>query len=159
MDADTEELIDIASGELVTANILSIVKGENGTPGKIQGAIDGESTIGTIYKNTPYGIYGYIDSPLSLFIDNNKAINIALRDEIELGDAKIISTLENGETKEYDIKIEKIYLNNNLDNKSMVIRVTDGELLEKTGGIIQGMSGSPIIQNGKLVRSTYSCYG
>ena len=64
-----------------------------------------------------------------------------------------------GQTKEYDIKIEKIYLNNNIDNKSMVIKVTDKELLEKTGGIVQGMSGSPIIQNGKVVRRFDTCYG
>ena len=64
-----------------------------------------------------------------------------------------------GKTKEYDIKIEKIYINNNIDNKSMVIRVTDKELLDKTGGIVQGMSGSPIIQNGKMIRCSYACNG
>lgn len=64
-----------------------------------------------------------------------------------------------GQTREYNIKIEKIYLNNNIDNKSMVVKITDKELLEKTGGIVQGMSGSPIIQNGKMIRSTYTCYG
>lgn len=142
----------------MTADILSISKGENGNPGKIQGSIEGESTIGTIYKNTSYGIYGTLSNSYALFIDKNNLMKIALRDEIELGDAKIISTLENGETKEYDIKIEKIYLNNNIDNKSMVIKVTDEELLEKTGGIVQGMSGSPIIQNGKIIRSAYTCY-
>lgn len=86
-------------------------------------------------------------------------MKIALREEVELGDAKILSTLENGKTKEYDVRIEKIYLNNNVDNKSMVIRITDDELLRKAGGIVQGMSGSPIIQNGKIVRCTNSCNG
>lgn len=64
-----------------------------------------------------------------------------------------------GQPKEYSVKIEKIYLNNNIDNKSMVIKITDSELIEKTGGIVQGMSGSPILQNGKLIRSLNSCYG
>ncbi len=86
-------------------------------------------------------------------------MKIALREEVELGDAKILSTLENGQTKEYDVRIEKIYLNNNVDNKSMVIRITDDELLRKAGGIVQGMSGSPIIQNGKIVRCANSCNG
>ena len=81
----------------------------------------------------------------------NKAIPVALRNEVKTGKATLITTLNNEETKEYDIEIEKIYTNNELDNKSMVIKITDEELLEKTGGIVQGMSGSPIIQNGKLV--------
>lgn len=95
MDVDTERLIDIASGEVVTANIISIVKGKNGEPGKIQGSIEGEPTIGTIYKNTPYGIYGYLNNISALFIDKNNLKKIALRNEIELGDAKLVSTLEN----------------------------------------------------------------
>ena len=151
IDPDTEELIDIASGEIVTADILSIIKGENGNPGRIQGSIEGEPTIGKIYKNTPYGIYGHLNNANSLFIDTNKLYPVALRNEIKLGDATMISTLQNGQTKEYSIDIEKIYVNNNLDNKSMIIRITDEELLNKAGGIIQGMSGSPIIQNGKLI--------
>ena len=67
--------------------------------------------------------------------------------------------LKIGQTKEYNIKIEKVFLNNNIDNKSMIIKVTDKELIEETGGIIQGMSGSPIIQNGKLVRCINTCNG
>ena len=89
----------------------------------------------------------------------NKKIPVALRNEIKEGKATLISTLENDVPKEYEIEITKIYTNNNLDNKSMVIKITDEELLAKTGGIVQGMSGSPIIQNGKLIRSTYTCNG
>lgn len=95
IDIDTEKLIDIASGEVVTANIISIVKGENGNPGKIQGSIDGEQTIGTIYKNTPYGIYGYLKNIGALLINKNNIYKIALRNEIEVGNAKLISTLKN----------------------------------------------------------------
>ena len=84
-------------------------------------------------------------------IDPNKKMNVATRNEIELGEATILCSLDDEKTKEYKIQIEKIYLNNNYDNKSMLIKVTDKELIEKTGGIIQGMSGSPVIQNGKFI--------
>ncbi len=151
MDADTERLIDIASGEVVTANILAIDKGEDGNPGKIQGSIEGQPTIGTIYKNTAYGIYGYLDNTSAMFVDKNNLYPVALRNEVKTGEATLISTLDNGQTEEYKIKIERVNLNNNIDNKSMVIKITDERLLKKAGGIVQGMSGSPIVQNGKIV--------
>lgn len=150
-DIDTEQLIDISSGEFVTTKILNVVKGKSGTPGRIQGTIENQKNIGTIYKNTRFGIYGKIENLSSLNIDTSKEMELALRDEIKLGKAKIMCSLENGKIEEYEIEIEKIYKENNYDNKSMLIRITDEKLLEKTGGIIQGMSGSPIIQNGKFV--------
>lgn len=76
---------------------------------------------------------------------------MALRDEIKEGKATVVCTLENNNKKEYEVEIQKIYINNNSDNKSMLVKITDEDLLNKTGGIIQGMSGSPILQNGKLV--------
>ena len=150
-DIDTEQLIDIASGEFVTTKILNIIKGENGNPGRIQGTVEEQQNIGTISKNTNFGIYGKVENLSSLSIDKTKEMKIALRDEIQLGNATIMCSLENGVIKEYEIQIEKIFKNNNYDNKSMLIKVTDKELLDKTGGIIQGMSGSPIIQNGKFI--------
>ena len=150
-DIDTGELIDIASGEFVTTRILNITKGEEGTPGKIQGTIEDEQTIGLINKNTRFGIYGTVNNLSSLKIDTSKEMEVASRDEIKTGKATIICSLDNESPKEYEIEIEKIFKDNNYDNKSMQIKVTDKDLLEKTGGIIQGMSGSPIIQNGKFV--------
>ncbi len=150
-DIDTGELIDIASGEFVTTRILSITKGESGTPGKIQGTIENQENIGLISKNTRFGIYGTVDNLSGLNIDTSKEMEVATRDEIKTGKATILCSLDNGTPQEYEIEIEKIFKNNNYDNKSMEIRVTDNRLLEKTGGIIQGMSGSPIIQNGKFV--------
>ena len=150
-DIDTGELIDIASGEFVTTRILNIEKGENGTPGKIQGSIEKQENIGTINKNTKFGIYGTVNNLNSLNLDNSKEIEVATRDEIKKGKATILCSLDNNKPKEYEIEIEEIYKDNNYDNKSMEIKVTDKELLEKTGGIIQGMSGSPIIQNGKFI--------
>ena len=84
-------------------------------------------------------------------IDVSKEMEVAYREEIKQGKATILCSLDNENVKEYEIEIEKIFINNNYDNKSMLIKVTDEELIEKTGGIIQGMSGSPIIQNGKFV--------
>ena len=150
-DIDTGELIDIASGEFVTTRILSITKGESGSPGKIQGTIENQENIGLISKNTRFGIYGTVDNLSGLNIDTSKEMEVATRDEIETGKATILCSLDNDTPQEYEIEIEKIFKNNNYDNKSMEIRVTDERLLEKTGGIIQGMSGSPIIQNGKFI--------
>ena len=84
-------------------------------------------------------------------LDNSKAIQVATRNEIKAGEASVLCALENGLVKEYEIQIQKVFKNNNENNKSMIVKVTDKELLEKTGGIIQGMSGSPVIQNGKFV--------
>jgi len=150
-DIDTNELINIASGEFITTKILNITKGESGNPGKIQGTIENQNNIGTIGKNTRYGIYGKVDNLASLNIDTSKEAEVALREEIQIGKAKILCSLDNQKPQEYEIEIEKIYKDNNYDNKSMKIKVTDEKLLEKTGGIIQGMSGSPVLQNGKFV--------
>lgn len=95
----------------------------------------------------------------TLNINNLNEIPVALRQEIKEGNAKVILTLEDGVRKEYDIEITKIYLNNNLNNKSMMIKVVDEDLIKLTGGIIQGMSGAPIIQNGKFIRSDNTCIG
>lgn len=151
-DIDTNKLINISSGELVTTQILSIVKGEIGTPGKIQGTIEKQKNIGTIYKNTTVGIYGEVNKPTNLLVEYPKPMEIAMRNEIQLGKAKILCNLESNQgIEEYEIEIVRKFTNNNYDNKSMLIRVTDERLIEKTGGIVQGMSGSPIIQNGKFI--------
>lgn len=150
-DVDTYELIDIANGEIVTTNIIDIVKGEKGSPGEIRGIIEGERTIGNVSKNTSFGVYGNMLDTTSLNINKESELEVANRSEIKLGKAEIMCELENGKVEKYEIEIQKIFLDNNSDNKSMLIKVTDEELIEKTGGIIQGMSGAPIIQNGKFI--------
>ena len=150
-DIDTGDLLNIAKGEFVTAKILDIKKGEDGNPGKIQGTVEEQETIGEISKNTEFGIYGKIKNISSLNIDTSKEMEVALRDEIQLGKATILCSLDNQTVGEYEIEITKINKENNYNNKSMEIKVTDEKLIEKTGGIIQGMSGSPIIQNGKFI--------
>lgn len=149
-DIDTEDLITISNGELVTTNIVSIQKGEKGKPGEIRGSIDGSSKIGDVSKNTNFGIFGTITNKNILNISNEE-IDILNRNEIKIGKAQIICELEKGKKEYYDIEIQDVYVSNNKDNKSILIKVIDNRLLEKTGGIIQGMSGSPIIQNGKFV--------
>ena len=149
-DIDTGDIIQTSSGEIDNVQIVSLIKGKEEQPGKIQGTIKQNSIIGSIYKNTPYGIYGIIKNQENINIDNSKKMYVATRQEINLGEAKILSNID-GQLKEYKIEIQRTYLNNNYDNKSMVVKITDENLLNKTGGIIQGMSGSPIIQNGKFI--------
>ncbi len=150
-DVDIGEMVDISSGEFVTTEVVNIKKGEKDNPGRIEGSIDNSLEIGEIYSNTKFGVYGYIKNKNILNIDTSKAVDVALRKEIKESDASIICTLDNGKEEEYSVKIQKVFLNNNEDNKSMIVKITDKRLLEKTGGIIQGMSGSPIMQNGKLI--------
>lgn len=151
-DSDTDSLINIDSGELVTSRIISIKKGEVDDPGEIKGTILNQQTIGEVVRNTQFGIYGRLNNLTSLNIDTSKEIDVALRSEIELGEAKVLCAIDNSNVaKEYSIEIEKIYIDNDFNNKSMLIKVTDEELLEKTGGIIRGLSGAPILQNGKFI--------
>lgn len=150
-DIDTSDLIQIANGELVTTNILSIVKGEKGAPGEIRGTIENGVSFGNIYKNTKYGVYGNVLNKSRLELNSAEEMEVALRNEIKTGKAQILCELQDGKIERYEIEIQKLFINNNEDNKSMVIKITDKRLIEKTGGIIQGMSGAPIIQNGKFV--------
>lgn len=150
-DVDTGDIVNISSGELVTTNIVSINKGEKGIPGEIRGSIESGEKIGDVSKNTSLGVFGNITNKSKLEIKETEALEIALRDEIKEGKAQIICELENGKKENYEIEIKKIFTSNNYDNKSMIIKITDEKLLEKTGGIVQGMSGSPIIQDGKFV--------
>ena len=150
-DVDTYELINIAKGELVTTNIVDIVKGQDGTPGEIRGSIENGTTLGNISKNTSFGVYGQISNISKLNLNQSREMEVANRSEIKTGKAEIMCELENGKIGTYEIEIQKLYTENNENNKSMLIKVTDEELIKKTGGIIQGMSGAPIIQNGKFI--------
>ena len=148
-DVDTGLLMEIEGGKLFDAEVLSIVKGKTGTPGELIGIIrqSGISQIGEIDENCSRGIYGQMKLGM---VDASQAVPIALKQDIELGAATIFCQIDS-EVREYDIEIERIELGRTNDNKGLVIRITDEELLKKTGGIVQGMSGSPILQNGKLI--------
>ena len=137
-DNDTGNLIQIDYGEITDSQILSVTKGTPGTPGEVRGTINNE-IIGKIDKNTEFGLYGTITNS-ELLDENSEAIEIGSRNEICEGKASILSSIYGEEVKEYEIEIKRIYLNNNEDNKSFVIKVTDKELLNETGGIIRGLS-------------------
>lgn len=150
-DTDTGELLDVEGGELYEAQIVSVVKGTKGTPGELSGYIDYQESkkIGLIDRNTEIGIFGTISDtaknklPLSL-------TEVGYKQEVIPGKAEIVTELD-GEVGTYEIEITEIYMDRADTNKAFEICVTDPELLAKTGGIVQGMSGSPILQNGKLI--------
>ncbi|MBP3463079.1 MAG: SpoIVB peptidase [Clostridia bacterium] len=150
-DTDTAELLNIEKGEMVNSKIINITKGQKGFPGEIKGSISKESSIGQVNQNTNFGIFGNLLSEPKTLDKYSSGIEIALRSEVQTGKATILTTIENNQVEEFEIEITEIYEENNTDNKSIKIRVTDEKLLEKTGGIICGMSGSPIIQNNKLI--------
>lgn len=149
IDSDTNECFIIKEGLLLKSSIISVRKGEKGNPGELKGIfIDDESPLALIQTNTECGIFGTTNN--DNFRDR-EALKVASRDEIREGPAKIITTIDGEGPKEYDIEIQKLFTQNDPGGKSMIIKVTDQRLLEATGGIVQGMSGSPIIQNGKLI--------
>lgn len=150
-DSDTNELVEISKGRLYETSIQDIQKGTSGNPGGMEGVIvyNSRHVLGSIEKNTESGIYGRIDKVDELF-ENLEPMPAATRDEIQTGDAHIRSAVD-GAVKDYEIRITKIDLSPKEINKGIVLEVTDEKLLELTGGIVQGMSGSPIIQNGKIV--------
>ncbi len=122
-----------------------------GLHGEIRGTIENGEDLGTIAKNTGYGVFGKILNQSKINIDYSNELPVALRSEIKTGKAEILCQLDDGKINKYEIEIQKLFLNNNANNKSMLIKVTDKRLIDKTGGIIQGMSGAPIIQNGKFI--------
>lgn len=143
-DIDTKECIPISRGECTTAKITGFIKGVQGSAGELCGYLENE-TIGKIYSNCDIGVYGEIDN-----LPEKELYPIAKQDEVKEGKATVVTTLDSGETQEYEIEIQQINLSST-DNKHLVLKVTDPNLIAKTGGIVQGMSGSPIIQNGKII--------
>lgn len=151
VDSDTGNLIKIENGKLITTEIISIKKGEKESPGEIRGTIVNQEEIGEVEKNTMFGIYGKITYLNRLNINLKNEYKVATRDEIKEGNAKILCCVENNKIEEFEIEIKKKYVNNNENNKSMLIEIKDKSLIEKTGGIVKGISGAPIIQNGKFI--------
>ena len=142
-DVDTGERLEISGGEAVGAEIKGCYKGKKGDAGELCGVFTGRE-IGALKANTNRGIFASVKT-----IPQGKEYPVALFDEIEIGKAKIISTVDGEEPKFYDVEITKLYKRE--ENRNMVIKITDKSLISKTGGIVQGMSGSPIIQNDKIV--------
>lgn len=150
-DIDTGNLLTVEKGLIMNAKISEVEQGKKGTPGEIRGVFyKTDDILGEIEVNTNFGIYGkLIDGELEL--KNKEKIPIAFKEEVELGKAYIMSTLEDNIVEMFEIEIQKLEAQSSPSQKSMIIKVTDEKLLEKTGGIVQGMSGSPIIQNNRLI--------
>lgn len=150
VDSSLGENFNVESGNIYRCRLLGIKKGEKNNPGEIRSSINlSDDAIGLADTNCKYGVYGNILN--KQIIDANRTATLGGRLSVELGDAQIYCNIDNLGVKAYDIKILKANKQNTADDKSMIIKVTDKELLEKTGGIIQGMSGSPIVQNGKII--------
>lgn len=150
-DTDTGVLMDIEDGRLYKTSIRSVVKGENGLPGSMEGLIvyNEYNRLGTVTKNTEAGIYGSLEEIDEVF-GEQIPVEVAKKEEIEVGSASIRCYVD-GEIQEYGVEVTDVDFHSKEINKGIVLQVTDSRLLEKTGGIIQGMSGSPILQNGKLI--------
>lgn len=150
-DVTTGIIMPVNDGEIVSAKVGSVLQGEKGKPGEIRGIFYNEDkVIGNIEKNTSQGLYGTTYTKL-IHDQVKKPLSIGLQQDIKEGAAKILTTVEENKIQEFDIEIEKITNQSEKSGKSMVIKVTDPELLKKTGGIVQGMSGSPIIQDNKII--------
>ena len=146
-DADTDALMEIREGALVSAELKEIIRGQDGEAGKLNGDLLMHDKIAVVEKNTEKGIFGIGNE--NVFQD--KEVPIASSSEVKKGEAVILSDLEGGDVKPYRIEIEAIQRNGRKAHKDMTIRITDERLLQLTGGIVQGMSGSPVIQNGRIV--------
>lgn len=157
-DMDLKELIDVDEGFLNLANIISVKKGLKNEPGEIRGMLNERVEIGKITLNNECGIYGEYDKECDL-LNNRKEVFVASKNEIETGPATIYCSIDgDGMPKEYNINVVKKSDLIGIKSKGMIIEVTDEELLQKTGGIIQGMSGSPILQNGKFIGAVTHVY-
>lgn len=151
-DSDTGELVPISSGEAVQVEITDAKKGSKGIPGELHGQFLYSNNFGTLNLNNSCGIYGILsEQAIESLCQSSKEYKIGYSQDIKTGKAEIITTISGNSPKKYSIEIDKIDYNNPESTKNMVIRITDKELLENTGGIVQGMSGSPIIQDGKII--------
>lgn len=150
-DMDTKQPIVVEDGQIVRSTVTSIEKGSNGDPGeKLARFSNDREIVGNINKNSPFGIFGRLNKDLSNGI-MDKPLPIALSHQVKEGPAKILTVVNNDKVEEFNVEIVSTIPQKFPATKGMVIKITDPKLLEKTGGIVQGMSGSPIIQNGKLV--------
>ena len=144
---DTGQLMPLSQGEIVEASIIGVHAGKSGSPGQLQGAFVANRSIGSLYTNSYNGVYGRLmNQPVDA-----QTIPMAQCQEVRQGPVKILTTVSGQKPQLFDACIEKLSLSQDEPTKNMVLRITDPDLLELSGGIVQGMSGSPIIQDGMLV--------
>lgn len=145
LDSSTNNILEIDDGSIYSSYITGINKSSGGVPGEKVGESDSNNKYGVVNKNTNKGIFG----EYQIDINNKNKIKVANIDEIKLGKATIYTVVDGNDIEEYEINIDSI--DKNSDLKNLLFTITDKELLDKTGGIVQGMSGSPIVQNGKII--------
>lgn len=148
-DVDTGKLLPLDHGSIMRASVKAVKKGESSAPGELKGEFDLTRDCGTLCANTDCGIFGTLAAEDAAAL-TGKRLLVAAKEEVKTGKATILSTVSGSETKEYEIEIEKLCAAGGT-TRNFLLRVTDEELLSQTGGIVQGMSGSPIIQDGKIV--------
>ena len=151
-DSDTGGIVPIHSGEAVPVDITEIRRGARGIPGELRGKLLSECSFGVLDRNKISGIYGRLsESVLSELSDDSEEFKMAYRQEVTVGPAEIFTTVAGQTPEKYAAEIVSVDYSSSGTSKNMVIRITDDRLIKAAGGIVQGMSGSPIIQNGKLV--------
>lgn len=156
-DVESKDLITVESGLVNIASVLDVKKGSKNSPGEIKGLLLEEVEVGKISRNNENGIFGEFTNNKNYF-RGRKEVQVASRNEIEIGKASIYCTVDNeNQPKEYEVEIQKIFESSD-DTRGMIVKVTDEDLISKTGGIVQGMSGSPIVQNGKLIGAITHVY-
>jgi len=148
-DVDTAQLMSLKQGDITNSEINSVRKGKKGVPGELVGSIIADEVLGKVTLNTPYGVYGVLNQNLSDV--PLEAMSVGLKHEVHEGEATIYSSIIDDEIREYDIYIQSINHYSADNSKGMIIKITDEKLIQNTGGIVQGMSGSPIIQDGKII--------
>lgn len=148
-DSETGVLLPLRDGALIRSSVSSVQRGEAGEPGALQGEFSADGTVGTVEDNTDSGIFGTL-TDASVY-DSLEAVPVATADEIHTGEAEILSNIEGDTVQRYSVQIAKVYPEDDEYGRGMLLHVTDEGLIEKTGGIVQGMSGSPILQDGKLI--------
>ncbi len=148
-DVDTGKLMPLESGSVMDATVKAVKRGESGSPGELRGDFDLTRDSGSLYANTACGLFGTIEGE-SNAISTQRPVPVAQKDEVRTGNATILANCAGDEVREYAVEIERIYASA-APTRNLLLRVTDPALLERTGGIVQGMSGSPILQDGRLV--------
>jgi len=143
---DTGHLMPMEAGVAVCASVVDVIKGKNGTPGELKGKFDTQRILGRVEQNHMNGIFGVMHVPVT-----GTPVPLATYSQVETGPAEIMANVSGEKIGRYAVEILKVYPNADESGRNMLLRVTDPELLNTTGGIIRGMSGSPIVQNGKLV--------
>lgn len=149
-DVDTGSMLTVGEGAIYESRVVDILRSEGGRPGELMGDfMNDEKELGPLTKNTQRGIYGKLNRSLSNAL-YPEGVPVASRTELVTGPATLLTTIDDQGVRSYDCEITKLFSQNEPGQRSMVIKITDPELLKRTGGIVQGMSGSPILQNGKL---------